>query len=318
MPNDFSQLKKKRTERFDKLKNKVDKMESGGGRNEDERFWKPQVDQSGNGFAIIRFLDAPKGEDDPYVQLFSHAFQGPNGWYIENSLTTVGQKDPVSEYNRRLWNSGIESDKDIARNQKRKLSYIANIYVMKDPANPENEGKVFLYRFGKRIFDKIKDKMEPEFEDETPVNVFDFWEGANFRLKMRNVAGYRNYDKSEFDDPTAIFDDDSEIEKVWLQEHSLQEFRSDDNFKTYSELKARLDKVLGFDTAGPELHRPGDVVNQTPESHETAQEKLQAKIEHKNVDEEVPGFDVKNDEDEADASDDSEDDDYYASLVDKL
>lgn len=317
MPNDFSQLKKKRTERFDQLKNKVDKMESGGGRNVDERFWQPSVDQSGNGFAIIRFLDAPKGEDDPYIQLFSHAFQGPGGWYIENSLTTIGKQDPISAYNRRLWNSGVESDKDIARNQKRKLSYIANIYVMKDPANPENEGKVFLYRFGKRIFDKIKDKMEPEFEDESPVNIFDFWEGSNFRLKIRNVAGYRNYDKSEFDAPTPIFEDDSEIEKVWLQEHSLKEFVAEENFKSYSELKTRLDKVLGFDSAGQELHRPGDAVAQTPEVHETAQAKLQSKIEEK-TDKSVPGFDIDNNDSDSSNDTGDDEDDYYAELVDKL
>lgn len=318
MPSDFSQLKKKRNERFDQLKDKIDNMDKNATRTQDERFWKPEVDKSGNGFAIIRFLDAPKGEDDPYVRLFSHAFEGPKGWYFENSLTTIGKPDPVSDYNRRLWNSGIETDKDIARNQKRKLSYIANIYVVKDPAHPENEGKVFLYRFGKRIFDKIKDKLEPEFEDEQRINVFDFWEGCNFRLKIRNVAGYRNYDKSEFDAPSAVLTEDEEIEKLWLQEHSLKEFVADDQFKSYDELKKQLDRALGFDTGATELHRPGDMVAAaTPESHETAQAKIQEKIENPNAEEEVPGFDLsENDDGEEDTSE--EDDDYYKNLVDQL
>ena len=327
MPSSFNELKKKRQDRFDHLKNKVDKMQNNSGRNQDDRFWYPGVDNSGNGFAIIRFLDAPQGEDDPYVRIFSHGFQGPGGWYIENSLTTLGQKDPVSAYNRRLWNSGIESDKDIGRNQKRKLSYISNIYVIKDPANPENEGKVFLYRYGKRIFDKIKDKMEPEFEDETPQNIFDFWEGSNFRLKIRQVSGYRNYDKSEFDNPAPLFDDDAEIEKVWAQEHSLQEFISPDNFKTYSELKARLDNIMGFDTADAELHRPGDVVQNDPKSHETAQQKLQKEVIEGNDSNEnegvPPGWDSSQlDESSDDTSDnsdsDNDDEDYFADLANRL
>ena len=208
----LSELKQNRKNRFDSLRTKVDKMDSNQSNAADDRYWKPEVDNAGNGFAIIRFLDAPKGEDVPYQRPFTHGFQGPGGWYIENSLTTINQQDPISEYNRRLWNSGVESDKDIVRKQKRRLSYISNIYVVKDGSNPQNEGKVFLYRYGKKIFDKIKDMMEPQFEDETPVNVFDFWEGANFRLKIRQIDGYRNYDKSEFDSPTALFEGDADIE----------------------------------------------------------------------------------------------------------
>ena len=218
----------------------------------DDRIWKPVMDKTGNGFAIIRFLPAPKGEELPWAKLWNHAFQGPTGqWYIENSLTTIGQNDPVSEHNSKLWNSGVESDKEIARKQKRKLQYYSNIYVVKDSANPENEGKVFLYRFGKKIFDKIMETMQPAFEDETPVNPFDFWEGANFKLKLRKVDGYWNYDKSEFEAPSALLDNDKELEKLWAKQYSLKEFTDNSNFKSYDELKKRLDVVLaGTTTVG--------------------------------------------------------------------
>ena len=215
----------------------------------DERIWKPVMDKSGNGFAVIRFLPAPEGEDLPWAKVWSHAFQGPTGqWYIENSLTTVGQNDPVSEMNSAYWNSGVESDKEIARRQKRKLQYFANIYVVSDPANPQNEGKVMLYRFGKKIFDKCMEAMQPAFQDETPVNPFDFWEGANFKLKIRKVDGYWNYDKSEFEAPSALFDDDEQLEEVWKKEYPLAEFTAASNFKSYDELKTRLDMVLAGTT----------------------------------------------------------------------
>ena len=215
----------------------------------DERIWKPVMDKSGNGFAVIRFLPAVKGEDLPWAKVWNHAFQGPTGqWYIENSLTTLGQNDPVSEMNSAYWNSGVESDKEIARRQKRKLQYFANIYVVEDPANPENEGKVFLYRFGKKIFDKCMEAMQPAFKDETPVNPFDFWEGANFKLKIRKVDGYWNYDKSEFGAAEALFDNDDKLEDVWGKQYSLEEFTSPSNFKSYDELKTRLDNVLAGKT----------------------------------------------------------------------
>ena len=202
----------------------------------DERIWKPVMDKSGNGFAVIRFLPAVKGEDLPWAKVWNHAFQGPTGqWYIENSLTTLGQNDPVSEMNSAYWNSGVESDKEIARRQKRKLQYFANILVIKDGANPQNEGKVFLYRFGKKIFDKCMEAMQPAFEDETPVNPFDFWEGADFKLKIRKVDGYWNYDKSEFDSPSPLFDDDEKLEEVWKKQYSLAEFTAPSNFKSYDE-----------------------------------------------------------------------------------
>jgi len=211
----------------------------------DERLWKPELDKSGNGYAVLRFLPAIEGEDLPWAKVFNHAFQGPTGqWYIENSLTTVGKADPVSELNSSFWNTGLESDKEIARKQKRKLQYFSNIYVVTDSKNPQNEGKVFLFRYGKKIFDKLMAAMQPEFEDETPVNPFDFWQGANFKLKIRKVDGYWNYDKSEFEAPSAMFENDGQIEEVWKKAYALNEFSAPTNFKSYEELKARLDVVL--------------------------------------------------------------------------
>ena len=210
----------------------------------DERLWKPELEKSGNGYAVIRFLPSVEGEDMPWSKVWNHAFQGPTGqWYIENSLTTVGQKDPVSEHNTKLWNTGLESDKETARKQKRKLQYFSNIYVVSDSKHPENEGKVFLYRYGKKIFDKLMAAMQPEFEDESPINPFDFWEGANFKLKIRKVDGYWNYDKSEFETPSAL-GDDSMIEGVWKKQYALKEFTASTNFKSYEELKTRLEAVL--------------------------------------------------------------------------
>ena len=228
-----------------KLVKEVEKMNNNGSSSGDDRLWKLECDKSGNGYAVIRFLPAPNGEDLPFVKLYSHAFQGPGGWYIENSLTTLGQKDPVSEYNTMLWNNGTDAGKEAARKQKRKLTYIANIYVVKDPANPENEGKVFLYKFGKKIFDKLTAAMQPEFEDEEAIDPFDFWQGANFKLKAKNVAGYRNYDSSEFARPEPLLDDDDAMEAVWKKQFSLAELVAADQFKTYDELKKRLEYVLG-------------------------------------------------------------------------
>jgi hypothetical protein len=247
--SNLSALKKNSS--LGKLARALETNTKNSGSKEDERLWQPEVDSAGNGYAVIRFLDAPAvdGEDAmPWVQVFSHGFQGPGGWYIENSLTTLGQKDPVSEYNTQLWNSGIEANKEIARKQKRRLTYISNVLVIKDTANPANEGKVFLYKYGKKIFDKIKEKIEPQFEDEKAVNPFSFWEGANFKLKIRKVEGYRNYDKSEFDTPSPLFEgDDEKIEKVWKAEYSLKEFLDPKHFKSYDELKSKLDRVLGLD-----------------------------------------------------------------------
>jgi hypothetical protein len=215
----------------------------------DERLWKPELDKSGNGYAVLRFLPAVEGEDMPWAKVFNHAFQGPTGqWYIENSLTTIGKADPVSELNSSFWNTGLESDKEIARKQKRKLQYFSNVYVVTDSKNPHNEGKVFLFRYGKKIFDKLMAAMQPEFEDETPINPFDFWQGANFKLKIRKVDGYWNYDKSEFEAPSAMFDNDGQIEEVWKKAYALSEFSAPTNFKSYEELKSRLDVVLSGTT----------------------------------------------------------------------
>ena len=242
----FSDLKKqsKLGSLTAKLVKEVEKMNNNTSSG-DERVWKLECDKSGNGYAVIRFLPAPNGEDLPFVKLYSHAFQGSGGWYIENSLTTLNQKDPVSELNSELWNNGTDAGKEIARKQKRKLTYVANIYVVKDPANPANEGKVFLYKFGKKIFDKITAAMQPEFEDETPIDPFDFWQGANFKLKAKNVAGYRNYDSSEFAAQGAMLDDDDAMEAIWKKQYSLAELVAPDQFKSYDELKKRLDYVLG-------------------------------------------------------------------------
>ena len=227
-----------------KLVKEVEKQNNTGGGG-DDRLWKPEMDKTGNGYAVIRFLPAPDGEDLPWVKLYSHAFQGPGGWYIENSLTTTGGKDPVSEYNRELWNSGIDADKDTVRKQKRKLSFYANIYVVQDKANPQNEGKVFLYKFGKKIFDKIMEAMQPEYEDETAINPFDFWQGANFKLKLKKVAGYWNYDSSEFAAPSPLLDDDDALEALWKKQYSLQALVAADQFKSYEDLEKRLKMVLG-------------------------------------------------------------------------
>ena len=242
----FSDLKKQSSlgSLTSKLVKEVEKMSNNSG-NTDDRLWKPEVDKAGNGYAVIRFLPAPDGEELPWAKMYTHAFQGPGGWYIENSLTTLGQKDPVSEYNRELWNSGSDSDKDVVRKQKRKLSYYSNIYVVKDAANPQNEGKVFLYKYGKKIFDKIMEAMQPEFEDETPINPFDFWQGANFKLKIVKKDGYWNYDKSEFDSVAPLLDDDDAMEAIWKKEHSLTSIIGEDQFKSYEQLEQRLKMVLG-------------------------------------------------------------------------
>jgi hypothetical protein len=213
----------------------------------DDRLWKPTVDKAGNGYAVIRFLPAGAGEDLPWVRYWDHGFKGPTGrWYIERSLTSIGQQDPVSELNSQLWNTGRDEDKELARQRKRRLHHVSNILVISDSANPENEGKVFLYEYGKKIMDKIMDVMQPQFQDETPVNPFDFWSGANFKLKIRNVEGYRNYDKSEFDAPTSLFDgDETRLEETYNKLYTLGEFTDPENYKSYSDLKRKMFEVLG-------------------------------------------------------------------------
>jgi len=245
--SNFAQLKRNRQTQFEKLNGELQKLNTPAEKKEDNRFWKPEVDKAGNGMAVIRFLPAPKNEDLPYIRVWDHGFQGPGGWYIEKSLTTLGQKDPVSEYNAKLWATGTKEAQAQVRKQKRRLYFISNIYVVKDPAHPENEGKVFLYQYGKKIFDKLNYAMNPEFEGDTPVNPFDLWEGANFRLKIRNVEGYRNYDSSTFEAQAPLLDDDDELENIWTQEHALQAFLQPSEFKSYEALETRLYKVLGLD-----------------------------------------------------------------------
>ena len=233
-----------------RLTQEIEKLNQPTQSGADERLWKPELDKSGNGFAVIRFLPAPDGEDMPWAKIWSHAFKGPQGqWYIENSLTTLGKDDPVGELNRELWNSGKESDKAIARAQKRKLSYYSNIYVVSDPTHPENEGRVFLYKYGKKIFDKLVEAMQPAFADEKALDPFNFWEGADFKLKIRKVDGYWNYDKSEFAAPKPLLNDDAKLESIWKQAYSLADFEAQKNFKSYEKLKARLDLVLGLSAA---------------------------------------------------------------------
>jgi hypothetical protein len=266
----FANLKRNRSS-LDKLTKAIESTTQSGETNskDDNRFWQPSVDKAGNGMAVIRFLPAPAADGDeglPWVRIFHHGFQGPGGWLIDNCLTTLNDKCPVCEHNSTLWNSGVEANKDIARKQKRKLSYIANILVISDPSNPENEGQIKLFKFGKKIFDKITEAMNPEFADETPVNPFDLWEGANFKLKIRNVEGYRNYDKSEFADKSAVLDgDDDKLEELWKKEFSLKEFTEKKNFKSYEQLKARLDKALGFEAVAPRTKAEDFVPKTSPD-----------------------------------------------------
>jgi hypothetical protein len=292
----FSQLKKNSGKSsLEKLTAELQKLNSSSQQSSssDDRFWYPNVDKAGNGYAVIRFLPAPDGEDVPFIRMFEHGFKGPTGkWYIENSLTTIGKSDPVGEYNSKLWNSGIESDKEIARKQKRKLNFIANVYVVTDQQNPENEGKVFLFKFGKKIFDKLNDAMNPQYADEAPLNPFDLWGGANFKLKIRNVEGYRNYDKSEFASPAPLSDDDEDLEKIWKKEYSLQTFLAPENFKSYEELSKKLNAVLGLD-GSPAAARANAAAKAEDEDLPWAEETPAPTFKKK----EAPKFDEDEDDD---------------------
>ncbi len=254
----FSDLKKSRGKDLEILTKKIEQINSPNRESfGDERFWSPVVDKAGNGYAVIRFLPAGPGEDYPWISYFDHGFQGPTSlWYIENSLTSIGKEDPVSAYNTKLWNTGIEANKDLARKQKRRLHYVSNIYVVSDSANPENEGKRFLFKYGKKIFQKLNEVMNPQFEDETPLNPFDFWEGANFKLKIRNFEGYRNYDKSEFEAPTPLSSDDKILEDIYSNLYKLQDFLAPSNYKTFEELDAKLKKVLLLEDDETPRERP--------------------------------------------------------------
>lgn len=300
----FAKLKQNRKKQIQKLAQKATEASApAGNKYKDDRFWSPTVDKAGNGYAVIRFLPAPEGNDIPWVQYWSHGFQGPTGrWYIEKSLTSIGQSDPVSDMNSKLWATGEKKNQEIVRKRKRKLNYVANILVIKDSANPENNGKQFLYRFGKKIFDKIHSAMEPQFEDEEPMNPFDFWEGANFKLKIRKVDGQRNYDHSAFDSPEALFDgDESKLEEVYNEAYDLREFVDPKNYKSYDELQAHLKRVLG--EAAPAI--PSE---EEEEAEEEAQEEAYTEVKE----DEAPEEEAEVDEDE---SEDSES--YFQKLANK-
>ena len=289
----FDKLKKqsKLGSLTDRLVKEVEKMNSSSG-GADERFWKAELDKTGVGSAVIRFLPAPDGEELPWVKVYSHAFQGPGGWYIENSLTTTGGKDPVSDYNRQLWNSGNDADKDTVRKQKRKLSYYSNVYVVRDPLHPENEGRVFLFKYGKKIFDKVLEAMQPEFDDETPINPFDFWQGANFKLKIVKKDGFWNYDKSEFDSVAPLLDDDDALEAIWKKEYSLAAVTAADQFKSYEDLERRLKYVLGKKPA--QRYTPDEEIDVEDNARSVAEE-----VVTKAVSTPTPSTTVDKDEDDA-------------------
>ena len=255
----FKEMKKNRMANLESLSKQVEKLAEKPSY-EDERIRKLERDKTGNGYAVIRFLPAPENEDVPWVRVWTHGFKGPGGWYIENSLTTLGKDDPVSKANTALWNSGIDSDKNIARDRRRKLNYYSNIYVVEDSLNSENEGKVFLFRYGKKIFEKITGVMNPEFQDETPINPFDLWEGANFKIMMRQVDGFPNYDKSEFTDICPLAEDEKKLEEVWKSQYSLSEIVDEKNFKSYAELESRFNTVIA--------HEGNDFVGTIEESTE--------------------------------------------------
>jgi hypothetical protein len=300
----FADLKKqsKMGSLTEKLIKQVEKLNDGGSK-DDDRFWKPVMDKSGVGSAVIRFLPAPEGCELPWAQVWSHAFQGTGGWLIDNCLTTLGQQCPVCEKNRVLWNSGSDRDKEEARKQKRKLSYYANIYVVRDPANPDNEGKVFLYKFGKKIYDKILAAMQPEFEDESPINPFDFWTGANFKLKLVKKDGYWNYDKSEFAAPSPLLDgDDDELESIYKSLSNLNDFTDPKEFKSYEDLKKRLDYTLGL-RGVPKSQDPEVVAEEEEWERERRGETSTASSSRSSTfdDAEVPSSKYSDDEDEDDA-----------------
>ena len=291
--SNFAKLKKSSGD-ISRLNKELEKINTPNEKKGDDRFWKLERDKSGNGAAVIRFLPTSEvdGDSVPWVRIFSHGFKGPTGkWYIENSLTTLGQKDPVGEFNTQLWNATTDENswqRKQAKEQKRRLSYISNIYVVSDPKNPENEGKVFLFKYGKKIFDKITMLMNPEFEGDTPVNPFDFWSGANFKLRIRTVDGYPNYDQSTFDAAKPLLPDDDQLEQLWKKQYSLKEFIDPKNFKSYDDLKKKLEDVLGTSTLNTTV--AGSFVAEKPVFNKP-----------KPAVEETPAFDADDDDDELEA-----------------
>lgn len=297
---DFSSLKNRSGKSsLEKLTQELTKLTQVEGKGADNRFWYPATDKAGNGYAVIRFLPAPGAEELPFIRMFEHGFKGPTGlWYIENSLSTIGKTDPVGEMNSKLWNSTTDDESPMrkqARAQKRKLNYISNIYIVQDQNNPENNGQVRLFKFGKKIFDKLNETMNPQFADEKAMNPFDLWEGANFKLKIRMVEGYRNYDKSEFASPEPLFQDDKKLEAVWKSEHALQPFLALDNFKSYEELSAKLTRVLGLEGPGAArqaaaARKPTAAEEETPWQEPKAQRSAPARTETVDADDDDLSF----------------------------
>lgn len=292
------------------LEQELEKINKGAESYKDDRFWKPELDQAKNGYAVIRFLPPVEGEDIPWVRVFNHGFQGPGGWFIENCPTTLGLKCPVCEANSLLWNSGSEKDKEIARKRKRKLSYISNIVVLSDPKNPDNQGKVFLFKYGKKIFDKIMEKLQPEdsqFEKTDPVNVFDFWKGADFKLRIRDVAGYVNYDKSDFDSPSPLFEGkDSFLEELWNKQYPLKEFTGPDQFKSYDDLKRKFDSVLS--TKITSINTAEDAENSESQEYSSFASKMKSKSSE-NIKEKKSSMEDDGEEEDASA--------YFARLAEE-
>lgn len=289
----FKDLKKNSEANIKSLITELEKVSSGGAKYIDERYWSVPIDEkSGTGTALIRFLPISNGDKIPWVSLYSHAFQGPGGWYIENSLTTLGQTDPIGEANTELWNTGIDANKEIVRKRKRKQHYISNILVLSDPKNPQNEGKVFLFKYGKKIFSKIKEKLQPEFEGETSIDVFNYWKGANFRLKIKKVEGYPNYDSSFFEAPSELFGgDEGKLEKLWNSQYSLEAEVSSDKFKSYDELKARLNRVLGNKTGSTSMKEQAPpTLKETPVKTKDSSEEIPWKGENEEEDEALQYF----------------------------
>lgn len=291
--NAFAKMKKRRNNVADL----TSKLEEAGGKKKDygdDRMWYPATEKSGNGYAVVRFLPPSVDNDVPFVKVYSHGFQGPGGWYIDECPTTVEQECPVCKMNQALvashgsWDSTPEKDKTIVRDRKRREGYISNILVIEDPQNPENEGKVFLFKYGKKIFDKLIEALSPEFDDETPLNPFDYWEGADFKIKIRKVEGYRNYDRSEFDKPTALFDgDDDKLSELYDSQYDLREFVDPANFKPYSYYETKLNRVMGKATTKPVANDAGDDLPfepDTPVTKSKSKPKATAEVEDEGED----------------------------------
>ena len=317
--SNFNEIRKNRgTAGLQNLLKRAEVQNTGGGGGQDDRFWQPEVDKVGNGSAVIRFLDSPQDNDIPWVRTFNHGFKSERSgkWFIEECPTTVNQECPVCAANNELWETGVKENQDIVRQRKRKLHYISNILVIKDPKNPENEGKVKLFKYGKKIYDKIMDAMDPKFDDITPLQPFDFWEGANFKLRICKVEGYRNYDKSEFDVPSAISDDDSEVESIWKQEHDLRPFIDPASFKDFDTLKKRFEAVVSNSVAQKipsaqeqALSEMESMVDSTPEPAPRRAPVERAEIPARKVQAPPPVAPQAGDDDDDEAK-------YFASLID--